>query len=83
MLATVANNPEAASGKEKIRELFSRSLQIDYANHIKPDMLKVENTDGGLKLVMDYERREELMANLDVVGKFHAEQMVTRGAGGN
>jgi hypothetical protein len=29
---------------------------------------------------MDYERREPLIANLDVVGRFHAEQAVVRGA---
>lgn len=80
MMATVANNPEAAGGKDKIRHLFSRSLQIDYVKTIKPDMLKIETTEGGYKLVMDYERRESLMANLDVVGKFHAEQKLARGA---
>lgn len=82
ILATVANNPEAATGKDKIRALFSRSLQIDYVNGITPDMLKIETTDGGYNLVMDYERREPLMANIDVVGKFHAEQKLARGAAG-
>ncbi|WP_256645367.1 DUF4845 domain-containing protein [Thermomonas paludicola] len=81
IMATVANNPEAASGKDKIRSLFARSLQIDYVKVIKPEMLKIESTDGGYNLVMDYERRESLMANLDVVGKFHAEQKLARGAG--
>ena len=81
MLATISNNPEAASApKDKIRALFARSLQIDYVKIIKPEMLKIETTESGYNLVMDYERREELVANLDVVGKFHAEQAVVRGA---
>lgn len=81
MLATISNNPESASApKDKIRALFARSLQIDYVKIIKPEMLKIETTESGYNLVMDYERREELVANLDVVGKFHAEQAVVRGA---
>ena len=81
MLATISGNPEAASAsKDKIRGLFARSLQIDYVKIIKPEMLKIETTESGYNLVMDYERREPLIANLDVVAKFHAEQAVVRGA---
>lgn len=81
MLATISKNPEAASGsKEKIRDLFRRSLEIDYVKVVTPGMLKIESTDGGMKMTVDYERRENLMANLDVVGKFRAEQVLVRGA---
>ena len=81
MLATISGNPEAASAsKDKIRGLFARSLQIDYVKIIKPEMLQIQTTDSGFNLVVDYERREELIANLDVVGRFHAEQAVVRGA---
>ena len=81
MLATISGNPEAASAsKDKIRGLFAKSLQIDYVKIIKPEMLKIETTEAGYNLVVDYERRESLIANLDVVGKFHAEQAVVRGA---
>ena len=81
MLATISNNPEAATAsKDKVRALFARSLQIDYVKIIKPEMLKIETTESGYNLVMDYERREPLIANLDVVAKFHAEQAVVRGA---
>ena len=81
MLATSSNNQEAATAaKDKVRALFARSLQIDYVKIIKPEMLKIETTDSGYNLVMDYERREPLIANLDVVAKFHAEQAVVRGA---
>jgi len=81
MLATISNNPESATApKDKIRSLFARSLEIDYVKIIKPDMLKIETTDSGYNLVVDYERREPLIANLDVVAKFRAEQAVVRGA---
>ena len=80
-LASIANEQSAsATSKDKIRGLFSRSLEIDYVKIIKPEMLKIETTDSGYNLVVDYERREELVANLDVVGRFHAEQALVRGA---
>jgi hypothetical protein len=80
-LASIANEQDASnSSKEKIRSMFARHLKIDYVKIIKPEMLKIDSTDTGYNLVVEYERREELFANLDVVGKFHAEQAVVRGA---
>ena len=81
MMAAISNNPESAnSSKDQIRKMFRRSLEIDYVKIITPEMLKIETTDSGYNLVVDYERREELVANLDVVGKFRAEQALVRGA---
>ena len=80
-LASIANEQSAsATSKDAIRALFARHLKIDYVKIIKPDMLKIEATDSGFNLTVDYERREELIANLDVVGRFRAEQAVVRGA---
>ena len=80
-LASIANEQSAsATSKDAIRALFARHLKIDYVKIIKPDMLKIETTDSGFNLTVDYERREELIANLDVVGRFHAEQALVRGA---
>ena len=80
-LASIANEQDASNAsKEKIRSMFARHLTIDYVKIIKPEMLKIDSTDAGYNLVVEYERREELFANLDVVGKFHAEQAVVRGA---
>lgn len=80
-LAGLANEPGITeSSKEKIRELFFKRLYMSYANNVKPEALKIENIDTGYRLVVDYERREQLIANLDVVGKYHAEQELVRGA---
>lgn len=80
-LASLANEPGIANAsKEKIRDLLFKRLYMSYANNVKTDALKMETTDSGYKLVVDYERREQLIANLDVVGKFHAEQILARGA---
>ena len=81
-LASIANDAQAAnSSKERIRENFARHMQIDYVSTVKPEMLKIESTEAGYKLVMDYEVRKPMFHNLDVVGKFHTEQAVVRGAG--
>ena len=81
-LASIASDPEAGVSKDKIRALFSRHMEIDYVSVIKPEMLQIECTDTGYNMIMDYERRTPLFANLDVVAKFHAEQAVARGTGG-
>lgn len=79
-LAGLAKEPGITeSSKEKIRELFFKRLYMSYANNVKPEALKIENIDTGYRLVVDYERREQLIANLDVVGKYHAEQELVRG----
>jgi hypothetical protein len=80
-LTSIANEQSAnASSKEAIRGLFARHIKIDYVKIIKPDMLKIDSTAEGFNLSVDYERREPLIANLDVVAKFRAEQAVVRGA---
>ena len=80
-LASIANEQDtSAATKDSIRAMFARHLKIDYVKIIKPEMLKIETTDSGFNLSVEYERREELVANLDVVGKFHAEQALVRGA---
>ena len=82
-LASIANEQNAQiTSKDKIRALFARHMQIDYVSVVKPEMLKIEATDTGYNMLMDYERRTPLFANLDVVAKFHAEQAVARGSGG-
>ena len=80
-LASIANEQDTSSAtKDKIRAMFARHITIDYVKIIKPEMLQIQTTDSGFNLVVDYERREELIANLDVVGKFHAEQELKRGS---
>ena len=79
-LAGMASEPGLAnSSKENVRKLFMRRLDMSYALNVKPDALKIESTDQGYMLTVDYELRKELIANLDVVGKFHAQQELKRG----
>lgn len=84
-LAGMASDQElSTASKAKIRTLFNRRMNMSYAlTVLKMDPLKIESTDNGYLLTVDYERREELIANLDIVGKFHAEQELVRGGGGS
>lgn len=79
-LAGLAAEPGITSkSKEQVRDLFFRRLYMSYANGVKADALKIESTDQGLMMTVEYEQRRELLANLDVVGKFHAQQELVRG----
>ena len=84
-LAGIAKDPEMANAsKDKVRTLFKRRLDMSYANTVlKMDPLKIEPTDTGYMMTVEYEPREPLIPNLDIVGKFHAEQALTRGGAGS
>ena len=80
-LAGMAEEPGIGNkSKEQVHMLFYRRLSMSYANEVPKDALKIESTDQGLKLTVDYEQRKELIANTDIVGKFHAEQELKRGS---
>ena len=81
-LKGVAEEPGAGTmDASRIKDLFFRRLYINYSENVKPEHLKIERTDSGFKATVNYEVRKPLLYNLDVVGKFHTEQAVTRGAG--
>lgn len=83
-LAGIANEADSSnSSKEELRDAFFKRLYMSYANNVKPEALKIESTDTGYIMKVDYERREPLISNLDVVGKYHAEQVLMRGVGSN
>ena len=64
----------------KIQDLFFRRLYISYAENVKPENVKIKRIDRGWQMDVNYEVRKPLMANLDVVGKFSAdEKLTTRG----
>ncbi|TWI06789.1 DUF4845 domain-containing protein [Aerolutibacter ruishenii] len=64
----------------KIKDLFFRRLYISYADNVKAENVKVVRKDAGYVMTVEYEVRKPLIANLDVVGKFKADQELRRGA---
>ncbi|MDQ3289363.1 MAG: DUF4845 domain-containing protein [Pseudomonadota bacterium] len=62
----------------KIKDLFFRRLYISYAENVKPAHVRIERKDAGYMMTVDYEVRRPLIANLDVIGHFQAEQQLVR-----
>ena len=72
----------AASDPARIQDLFFRRLYINYSENVKPQNVKIRRADNGWQIDVQYEVRRPLIGNLDVVGKFHATQTLTRGGDG-
>jgi hypothetical protein len=81
-LASLANEDGIANKSAgQIEEMFFKRLYMSYALNVKHDHVKVERRETSWIVIVDYENRRPLIANLDVVGKFHAEKVLTRKAG--
>ena len=82
-LASLANEDGIANrSAPEIKERLFKRLYMSYALDIKKEHVKIERYETSWNVIVDYETRRELIANLDVVGKFHAEKVLTRKAGG-
>jgi hypothetical protein len=69
----------------RIKNLFFRRLDISYSDNVKPDDVKLERSQNGpgWEMTVNYEVRKALVANLDVVGRFHADgKLANVGDGG-
>lgn len=64
----------------RIKDLFFRRLYVSYAENVKQENVKIARRDAGYVITVDYEVRRPLIANIDVVGHFNAEQVLSRGA---
>jgi hypothetical protein len=62
----------------RIQDLFFRRLYISYSENVKKENVKIKRVDDGWQMEVSYEVRKPLIANLDVVGKFDATQLLTR-----
>ena len=69
----VAQTPEPiVGGKPAIMDLINRRLQINDVRGLDPKSFKIQKTDkGSYDVRVDYERREHLLGNIDVVLTFH------------
>jgi hypothetical protein len=62
----------------KIQDLFFRRLYISYSENVKPEHVTIKRIDNGWQMDVDYEVRKPMIYNLDVVGKFHASENLTK-----
>lgn len=78
-LAGLAEEPEITQkDPATIKDLFFRRLYVSYAESVESRNVKISRDDAGYLVTVDYEVRRPLIANLDVVGNFHAEQELRR-----
>lgn len=82
-LASLANEDGIANqAAPVVKERLFKRLYMSYALGIKRENVKIERYETSWIVIVDYETRRPLIANLDVVGKFHAEKVLVRKAGG-
>ena len=82
-LASLANEDGVANlSAPVVKQRFFKRLYMSYALNIKNEHVKIERRETSWIVIVDYETRRPLIANLDVIGKFHAEKILTRKAGG-
>lgn len=62
----------------RIKDAFFKRLYISYAENVKSENVKIARKDAGYVMTVDYEVRRPLIANIDVVGHFNAEQVLNR-----
>lgn len=78
-LKGLANEPGIANtDPRRIQEMFFRRLKIDYSSSVKPEHVKIKRVGGGWQMDVKYEVRNQMIGNLDVVGRFESTQMLTR-----
>lgn len=74
VLESVANEPGlAGKTKSEIIKLIDKRFDINDVSTVSARDAKIVKEDGVVKIRMDYERREEFLGNIDVVGKFSKE----------
>lgn len=71
-LKAVAGEPGSANKPPNTirRELLTR-LDVSYVDHVRPEHVSVERGDG-VDLIVSYEVEEHLIANIDVIVRFHS-----------
>ncbi|GAB3365337.1 DUF4845 domain-containing protein [Lysobacter rhizosphaerae] len=78
-MASLANEPGITQmDAPAIKDLFYRRMYINYAENVKTSDVTLTRKEAGWLMVVDYEVRRPVIANLDVVGKFHAEKELSR-----
>lgn len=64
-----------------IKDKFFKRMDINFSTNVKPENVRIENKGNGQTIYVSYEVRVPMVYNLDIVGKFDAEQAL--GGGGN
>lgn len=60
----------------EIRRAFDKRLTINDVENVSSSMLQFEEVAGGVRLVVEYDHRVDLMGNLDAVATFRKEAVL-------
>ena len=81
-LKSIASEPDIATRSiSGIRDSFDRHADTGYIASVTGKDLKIVRKGPGYAVTAEYDVRRPLIYNLDVVGRFKAEQDLVRGAG--
>ncbi|PJJ95974.1 DUF4845 domain-containing protein [Lysobacteraceae bacterium NML75-0749] len=73
-LKGVANDSAVSTDPDSIRRSLDRRFEVGYVTNVKGRDIKIERSAQGALIVAEYEVRKPLLYNLDIVGKFRAEE---------
>ena len=59
------------SNEQELRRALDKQLSINNVDDIGDDIVTIKRSSGGIQMTVDYEVREHLIGNIDVVMKFH------------
>ena len=83
-LKGIAAEPDIANqDPSMIRDKFFKRMDVNFSSSVKPENFRIEDKGNGQTMYVNYEVRIPLVYNLDIVGKFDAEQPLGPGGGGS
>lgn len=75
-IKSVANDGSVPTDPNSIQRSLDKYFEVGYIDSITGRDIKVERApNGGALIIADYEVRKPLLYNLDIVGKFHVEEI--------
>ncbi|SEO51876.1 protein of unknown function [Aquisalimonas asiatica] len=77
VVSDVADNPELGDARPgEVRSALMRQLQVNNVDKLGRNDISVERSGEGVAIVVAYERRFPLIANLDGIASFREEALV-------
>jgi len=74
VLESLANEPGiGAKPRSDIIRLVSKRFNINDVRKVSPKLIKLSKEKGMTRISIEYERREHLMSNIDIVASFNKQ----------
>lgn len=66
----------SSQDRGEVRSAFQKRLNINSVDIVTAQMLRFEDVAGGVRLVVEYEHRVDVLGNIDVVATFRKEAVL-------